>query len=232
MASAQSLITDIRNIASSGPTPVDFRISDDEILHWINETRSMMINQAIQKRQDISDVWIQTIGCLALTEVDTSECCEVTTDCYMLRSEVQLPPTIETDGINMIMQVAGIDGSTVIAKINPFRSRFRAYNKFVKNTPGWYLKNRYLYITNSDLSLGMVSLKGIFENPLDLNSFVDCNNQSCITLESEYPMSLKMANDVTNYIINTKVKPYMLNGQDTKNNANDETGPLGGQPKV
>lgn len=232
MASAQSLVTDIRNIASSGPTAVDFRISDDEILHWINETRSMMINQAIQKRQDISDVWIQTIGCLALTEVDVSECCEVTTDCYMLRSEVQLPPTIETDGINMIMNVAGIDGSTVIAKINPFRARFRAYNKFVKNTPGWYLKNRYLYITNSDLSLGMVSLKGIFENPLDLNSFVDCSNQSCITLESEYPMSLKMANDVTNYIFNTKIKPYMSSNQDTKNNASDESGPLGGQPKV
>ncbi len=224
MASAQSLIADVRNIAASGPATADFRIADAEILHWINEVRSMLINQAIQKRQDISDVWIQTIGCLPLMVVDQSECCEITTDCKILRSEVQLPPTVETDGINLIMQVAGIDG-TALAKINTFRARFRAYNRFIKNTPGWYIKNRYLYIINSDDTLGMVSIKGIFENPLDLASFTDCSDQSCITLESEYPVSLKMANEITNYIFKTKILPYMSNIQDNSNDSSDEVRP-------
>ncbi len=223
---SNQLISDIRNIASSGPATVDFRISDAEILHWVNETRSMLINQSIQKRQDISDVWIQTIGCLDLIEVDQSECCEVTTDCWLLRSEVKLPPSIETDGINMIMAISGIDG-TVIAKINSFRARFRGYNKFIKNTPGWYIKNSYLYITNSDLTMGKCTVRGIFENPADLANFQNCAGQTCYTLDSDYPVSLKMANEITNYIIQTKVKPYMITAQDNTNDSKDETRPLG-----
>lgn len=226
MPTSLQLISDIRGIASSGPATVDFRIPDAEILHWINEVRSMMINQSIQKRGDISDVWIQTIGCLDMIVVDTSECCEITTDCNLLRSNVQIPPTIETDGINMIMSVSGLD-DTVIAKINSFRARLRRSNRFIRNTPGWYIKNRYIYISNSDNSLAKVTIRGIFENPLDLANFVDCSGDACIDLESEYPISLKMANEITNYIFKTKILPFMSLIQDNTNDGADEVRPSG-----
>jgi hypothetical protein len=220
------IISDVRNIASSGPAAVDFRISDAQILFWVNEVRSMLIVQALQKRQDISDIWLQNINCIPLTEVDVAECCDIVSDCYILRSVDKLPSTIETADANTMIKVAGIDG-TSIAKINSFRSRFRAYNKFIGKTAAWFMKNDYLYITNTSLELGVISVTGLFEDPGDLSRFISCSNTPCYTLESQYPASLKMANEITNYIIQTKVKPYMLTNQDQTNDKKDETRPLG-----
>jgi hypothetical protein len=58
------LVSDIRNIASSGSNPVEFKIEDSQILFWCNEVRSTLISQAIQKKQDLTDLWIQSITCL------------------------------------------------------------------------------------------------------------------------------------------------------------------------
>lgn len=224
MPSALQLIADVRNLASSGPASVDFRISDDQILFWINQVRSMLINQAIQKRQDYSDTWIQTINCLELEPVDEAECCDFDSGCYILKSVRQLPSSIETDAINTIMKVSGLDG-TSFAKINPFRARFRKYNKYTGSSIGWYIKNNYLYIVNN-IELSKVNIVGLFENPMDLANFTNCSGSACFSLESDYPVSLKMGNEITNYIFNTKIKPFMSEVQDKTNNASDSTRPI------
>ena len=97
------IVSDIRNIASSGSNPVEFRIEDTQILFWCNEIRSMLIAQAIQRRNDISDTWLQSLTCLELEQVDKSECCEITTNCVILRTVRELPDTLETIGDNFIV---------------------------------------------------------------------------------------------------------------------------------
>lgn len=215
MASLYHHVKNIANIAASGPQPVSSKISDELIAFWISEVRSMFISQAIKNRQDISDTWYQTF-CIDLIEVDASECCDITTDCKILRSSVRIPRSIEFDGDNLIKSVTSVDG-VVINKFNRFRQKYTKFSKYTSSKPGWFLKDDYIYIINSTLEKAVVSI--IAEDPLDLADFVDCNNATCFTWDSEYPMSRKMSNDVANYILNTKLKTMLSIPNDSTNDS-------------
>ena len=217
MVTLRYLVSDVRNIAGSGENNYSFRISDEQFAFWIHEIRSMLISQAIGKRQDISDVWVQAISCMELELVDSSDCCIITTDCYILKTKQKLPITIETALDNTILRITTPTGD-IIAKANPFKAKYNSYNKYTSNKPQWYLQNGYLYIT-SELLLEYINVFAIFENPEELIGFSSCNGSNCFSWDSPYPCSLKMANDITNIIMQTKVVPFLQMPQDTSNDA-------------
>lgn len=217
---ANKLISDIRNIATSGKPTDDFRISDRQILYWINQTRSQLIAAEIQKRRDYSDVWIQSINCLELEYKDISDCCNVSSGCYGLVSKFEIPSTIETDKINEIVSVTTLDGSN-ISKINQFSNKFKKYNKYTKEDKGWFIKNKRLYVVNDEL-LNKVIVKGIFEDPSDLEKFYNCDSTPCWSVDSEYPVSYKMAGIITDMIIRNKVYTLMTFPQDVKGDSSNE----------
>ena len=127
---AQHLIADIRGIASSGGNPNEFKITDRQILYWVEQTRSLLISQSLAKKDDINDSWIQYIDCVELEQVDASTCCLVDTDCYVLRSKERIPSTIDTWKDNWIVSVTTIDGN-MIPKSNPFKSKYQKDRKSV-----------------------------------------------------------------------------------------------------
>ena len=209
------IVSDIRNISSSGANPVEFKIEDKQIGFWCNEVRAMLISQAIQKRQDLSDVWIQALTCLELTQVDDSDCCTVPNSCYILRTVRKLPVTIESWMDNTIIRVTTPTGD-IIPKTSAFESVYNKYNKYTGTKSNWYLKNGYLYITNEQL-LETVNVFGIFEDPSDLSSYITCNGDSCFGWDSLYPCSLKMASQITDIVLKTKVFPFLQLPADNKN---------------
>lgn len=215
------LVSDIRNIASSGSNPIEFRIEDSQVLFWCNEVRAMLISQAIQKRSDISDIWVQLISCLELEQVDKSECCEIQTNCTILRTKREIPSTIETSDINLILRVETPAGD-IISKSNPFEANYSKYSKYTKEKPRWFIKNNRIYIINEDM-LEYINVYGIFEDPSELKSFVSCSGDTCFDWNSNYPCSLKMANDITNIVLKTKVYPYLQLPADNTNDANNTT---------
>jgi len=215
----RKIISDIRNIATSGSNPIDFRIEDSQILFWVNETRSMLISQAVKKREDINDSWLQQITCLPLISVDKSQCCEITTDCNILRAEVALPDTVDTSSDNFIVRVE-TDNGTIISKTTPFESKYNSYGKYGSNKPKWYLKNNYLYIINEEV-INSINVTAVFEAPEELASYVSCSGSACFSYDSEYPATLRMANDITNIVLKTKVFPFYQMPRDTSNNASD-----------
>lgn len=217
MLTLRKLVADVRNIADSGENNYSFRISDEQFAFWIHEIRSMLISQAIGKRQDISDIWVQALSCMELELVDSSECCFITTDCYILRTKQKLPSSIETSGDNFIIRVTDPIGN-VISKSNSFEVKYNKYNKYTSKKANWYLQNGYLYITNEKL-LEYVNIFAIFENPEELSGFTTCGGGSCFNWDSPYPCSLKMGNDITNIIMQTKVMPFLQMPHDTSNDA-------------
>ncbi len=217
MLTLRKLVADVRNIADSGENNYSFRISDEQFAFWIHEVRAMLISQAVAKRQDISDIWIQSIPCLELELVDSSDCCIITTDCYILRTKVRLPSSIETSGDNFILRVTTPTGD-IISKSNPFEAKYNKYNKYTAKKPQWYLQDGYLYIT-SELLLEYINIFAIFENPEELVGYSTCGGSACFNWDSNYPCSLKMANDITNIIMQTKVMPFLQMPHDTSNDA-------------
>jgi len=219
--SANKLIYDVVEIASSGGTPSEFVVSNEQILYWIEQTRAMLIAQSLNKRDDVNDSWIQWINCLELEQVDSSLCCDVSSDCVLLRSVQRIPSTVDTWKDNWIISVATMDGSP-ISKSNNVRNKYKAYNKWTKNERSWFLKDDYLYITN-DVFLEKVSLAGIFEFPSDLQSFNTCEGQSCFDLDGDFPVSVSMASAITDIILKTKINPFFSYPNDNSNNSNGLT---------
>ncbi len=219
--SASKLIYDIVEIASSGGLPSEFSISNEQILYWIEQTRAILIGQSLNKRDDINDSWIQYINCLEMEQVDASLCCLAPSDCTVTRSVLKIPSTIDTWKDNWIISVSGIDG-TSIPKSNPIKQKYQQYNKYTKNDSSWYLIDDYLYIINNPY-LEVVRLAGIFEFPSDLNSFVNCEGQTCFSLDEDYPISLSMASQITDIVIKTKVNPFLQFPRDNSNNGNGST---------
>ena len=217
MPTLGEIIADIRNIATSGSNPVEFKIEEKQIEFWCNQIRSVLISQAIQRKQDLSDLWIQSISCLQLEQADESECCNAPVGCYVLKSVKKIPRTIESWTDNTIVKVVTPKGS-IISKSNNFEVQYNKYNKYTGSKRNWYIKNDYLYITNEDL-LDTVTIYGLFEDPSDLSEFISCDNNSCFNWDSIYPCSQKMADSITNIVLKTKVFPYLQLPADNVNDA-------------
>lgn len=220
---ANQLVSDIRNIATSGSNPIEFRIEDSQILYWCNEIRAMLIAQAIQKRNDISDTWLQELGCLELEQVDKSECCEITTNCMILRTVRELPDTLETSADNFIVRVEDLNGK-IIPKTTAFEEKYNKYNKYTKDSRRWFFKGNRLYITNEDF-LSHINVWAVFEDPSALKAFTNCSGSTCFRWDAEYPCSLKMASQITDIVLKTKVYPLIQMPQDNTNDANNTTAP-------
>jgi hypothetical protein len=213
MVTLNQIVYDILNIASQGTQSDDFSISERQCALWVNELRSKLIHQAIQKKGDINDSWLQHINCLELQEVDAAECCDVDTDCTVLKSITQLPSYIE------IVSVRDILNKTTFSPITFFRAKYTSGNRYTANRPKWYMKDRYLYIINSNI-LEKVSLSGVFEDPTALGMFTSCEGTPCYNIDSNYPLDLKMATDITDIILQTKIPIFMQMPKDNINDAN------------
>lgn len=215
------LIYDIIGIASSGSYPNEMKISNEQCKFWIEEVRAQLIGQALNKRDDIHDSWIQYIGCVELEQVEDSSCCLVDSDCHVLKSVKRIPSTIDTYKDNMIISVTTVEGVS-IPKSNPIKQKYQVYNKYTGNSKSWYLKDNYLYIINDQL-LSYVSLSGIFERPSELSAFVECSGEVCFTDSSTYPVSLAIASQITDIVVKTKAQPFFLFPSDESNDASSVT---------
>ncbi len=222
MITLSHLIYDIIGIASSGSYPNEMKISNEQCKFWVEEVRAQLIGQALNKRDDIHDSWIQYIGCLELEPVEDTSCCLADSDCHILKSIKRIPSTIDTWKDNMIISVTTTEGVS-IPKSNPIRQKYQKYNKYASNRRSWYLKDNYLYIIN-DTMLTYASLSGIFETPSELSNFVECSGESCFSeTETPYPVSLAIASQITDIVVKTKAQPFFLFPSDESNNANSVT---------
>lgn len=219
--SINHIVYDILEIASSGDNPNSFKIDNSQIQYWIEQTRSMLISQSLNKRDDIHDSWVSYINCLEMEQVDASLCCLAPSDCKVLKSVQKLPSTIDSWKDNWIISVSGSDG-TSISKSNQLKQKYQAYSKYTSKDKSWFIMDNYLYITN-DPFLERVKVALIVEFPSDLARFTDCSNQSCWTEDSPYPISASMASIITDIVIKTKVNPFMQFPSDSSNNANSLT---------
>ncbi len=214
---ANHLVHDILNIASSNSNSDDFKASPEQVLYWVEEIRAMLIGQSLAKKDDINDSWIQYINCLPLIQVDKSECCEVQTGCLVLRTQNPIPSTIDTYKDNWLVSVT-TPYNELISKSNVFKNRYQRYNKSASEKPSWYIKNDFLYISNNTF-LEYVNIAGLFDSPSELGNFSNCSGDQCWSMDSSYPVSNTLASQITDIILKTKINPLLSYPSDISNNS-------------
>lgn len=221
MITLREITDDIRAIASSGSNPDNFKIPDEQIWYWINQTRAMLINQSLLKKDDLNDTWLQQINCMALEPADESECCLAPSGCYVLKTVKKLPATIDTWKPNWIVSVTTAFGDQ-IPKSNQFSNRYQKYNKYTGNKKYYYLKNDYIYVVNNE-DLSLINVQALFEDPMELTNFPTCEGEVCFNAYSAYPVSANMSSQITDIIIKTKVMPFMQFPSDNINDGNNDS---------
>ena len=226
----RKITAQIFNLTYQGNWSDDADLKERLVEEWIAEVRSKLISQAISKRKNISTVWLQT-PIIQLDLYDKSFDPEIDSDCFILRSKLPLPRSIEGDDDNYILAVTDITNEKTFSKTNVFRSKTSKYSKFTGQSPKWYILNDFLYIINKNL-MEECLVTGIFENPREVGRFMTQQLQAIWTEDTKYPMSLKMTEELINIVFQTKVLPFKQMTSDDRNDAEDNTTEGGGAQKA
>lgn len=218
MITLNHILFDIKNIAYGGDVSDDANVNDRQIIYWINQARSALIHNKLQKKVKINDNHIQHLECVDLAQVDTVECCDQDGDCVILKSVKQIPITIAEGGNNAILSVDTIDHKHSFSETSYFRAKSNKHNKYTAHSKRWYLKNNYLYITN-DLMIEQISISGIFEFPTEAANFKTCAGDPCFDNNSEYPVGADMAAVITDMVLKSKMGIIIKMPNDENNDA-------------
>jgi hypothetical protein len=224
MITLNHILFDIKNIAYGGTQSDDVKISDRQVEYWIHQTRSLLIHNEMVKRNKINESFIQHIECVEMECVDSVECCDIDSDCFILRSVKPLPQTIARGGRNAILSVESVDKKVSFSETAYFRTRYNKFNKYTSDNRRWYIKDNYLYITN-DLLIEYVKISGIFENPSEAGDFKTCDGDACYTNDSPYPVTMEMASNITDIVLRQKmgIARAMPNDEDNDAKGKEET---------
>lgn len=192
-------------------TSLDKRLVKD----LINQQRANWIRKEHNKNRSIDDNLIQDLGCVEVSLVDRifDNCCaDISTDCKILRTVLQLPNAIELNHDKMLTRISAVDiMSLPILFMDYDHAVYYGNGRYNQKSLGAFLRNNYLYIIYNKGSYNMllerITIQGVFEDPTDLSRFV-CENGPCFTWDSPYP--------INTWMWETLVKPNVLNELRTK----------------
>lgn len=165
------------SIAELGTLSDESSFSNRELYFLLLRFRAYIIAEKIRdKRFQLSKHNYQTIGCIPVDEVDAVECpCAPDSGFTFLKTRWPIPVTIGpirsviSPGNHITYDYVQWDAIQDLRK-----SRFKAE----RNKPFYTMKTSkdgtYLYLYN-DKHGKFITVTGIFENPLEVQNFPDCN---------------------------------------------------------
>ncbi len=216
----KQIIYRIRNLARGGGISDDELVSYQNVKDWVQKYRSLLIARDLNKGHTISKNIEQDLGCVTLIEVDKAECCDLNSNCTILRTELLLPKPVELDYKDAITFVGSIEKQRSYELSSSNQSYFDTFNKYTGNVPKAYYLNGYIYITNETF-LKHISVRGIFEDPQEAARFHTCSGEACYTDDSRYPISDKMIPIITDLILQKELNVVLKTTPDESNNANE-----------
>lgn len=231
MSTLREMVYNVKNLISVKSD--DFRISDDQIAYWINTERALLIREFIKAEQSISAEIIQTLKCIPVECVDPIECCDldIFSNYRILRTipNIPIPLTLSSSSFHnpfLITFIGTVDRQKAFEFTSEDIIRWGKYNKYTRNLPRAFYRNKKIYVSNFDFpsGLGYISISGVFLNPEEVNEFNLCNREQNCDFESQvvdadYPIPEHLIPTVFD-IIFRKYVPFILNqNQDLTNNA-------------
>jgi hypothetical protein len=146
-------------------------ISDWQVEYWIHLYRALVLKQDLDKGKIPNPDYIQEIKALHLSPVQNSELSNIYTNKYVLRTDLQIPTTVDLNFEPGIMYIGSVDG-TELQMVPQGRTTWQKYKYYTNKEPLVYLKNRYLYVINGD-TINYLDVRGVFEIPTEVSNFIN-----------------------------------------------------------
>jgi hypothetical protein len=225
MASLNELVYDIEEIVNHNYISDDVSLSKRQIAFWISSQRALLIRQELNKGRSIDPAITQTLSCVGLEVVSSSDCCSDNSECMILRTIDQIPKPISTYSKQGITRVAPINMmSKPYLFVPQAQAIFSGNGRFNSQQRFAFYKDGYIYIKLNTLTVSVlkrISITGVFDNPKDVSIFNNCDGSPCFSWDDEYPMSSWMIDYVKEGIL--KLDISMLKQLPT-DRANDSSG--------
>lgn len=196
---------------TSDDTSLDKRLIKD----LISQHRANWIRKEHNKNRSTDDNIIQDLGCIEmiLTDRISANCCDISSDCKILRSKEKIPNAIELNHEKMITRISAVDFMSIpIMFMDYDHAIYFGNGRYNKKSLGAFIKNNYFYIIYKEGSFNMLierlNVQGVFEDPTEAATFNDCNGGPCFSWDSRYPVNAWMWQSL--------IKPGVLNELRTK----------------
>lgn len=210
----KNIVDDLMNTYYGGSPSDDGDLSMFQVAYWVKQYRATILRQELT-RHSYQDVYVQRIPCMEMELVDPVLCCDISTQCKVLRSKYKIPSTINTGTkSNYVTSVTsvptkGFGNVTVFDSISYLDAKYDQYSRFTSHRPKWFLLDNYLFLLIKDKAdknlIEKVSIYGIFEDPSELGLISDCNDKICYDWEADpYPLSDDLIKTITDMIIKEK----------------------------
>tara|TARA_R110002167_G_scaffold345626_2_gene556041 strand:+ start:1037 stop:1753 length:717 start_codon:yes stop_codon:yes gene_type:complete len=211
------------NLIRGGRSNNDEHISLSQIKFNIKHYRAMFIRRDYTKNGFVSRHVEQDLGCVAIEPVDASQCCQLPSTCVVYKSVKPIPKTIRYNFKEAITYVGDITGTGTIPLVNSNTVKWLSYDKYTKKKMKAYMIEDFLYIYNAE-GLEMINVRGVFEEPKDVEEFTDCceevgtNCTKCYDdSTSEYPIPMDMLSLINQGILAGELNILSSTASDTQN---------------
>lgn len=223
----KEVIERVKSLYSKGVSSDDARLSNRHIYNKLITTRARVLSNDIKKKQYISNWNYQIIPCIELEEAPMNQCpCIPPIGCTVLRSVHPLPKFLTDLNGELIQRVSDINSTFKIefASINAINSL--KGNKYSKKSINYFIHGGHLYIVGNT-NLKLVSLVGVFENPLEVIQFEafckECTKcGECISyLNEDFPLDLDKIDSVIQLTIEEILPSFSSAVEDLTNDSKD-----------
>jgi hypothetical protein len=225
MATLNELTYNILNIARGGLSSDDDRLNERQIAFWIRYYRAKSIFFDSNGGRNIDQQLVQDLGCLMLEEVDKADCPEVLWGCNVKR--VKIPKLVDLPDNRGLMFVGLLDKTTSFIMTPPNVMQFAAHRRFTGNMRRAYLIGQHVYVTdpfNEDIKY--INIRGIWDNPQEVEYTDGDGNTSCITDDDQYPMPERYVADIVNQILRIELNMTVQSTNDEFNDSREANQPI------
>lgn len=204
----------------------DDNISIDQIKDMVHNTRALLLKQKFDKNiRLIDDAYTQSIGPVEVEQVDSSIHPDIPSDKYLLRTVVDIPPTIDRRNYEGTFTRIGPAErkSHKFNLVSYDRAIWSGNGRFNRNEVfAFPLDSRIYLISNSiyHKPVQYIDIIGVFENPTQVAMFTDKQGESLYSDESQYPVSRSLRDQIEQIILQ-RVIPQSAVPSDVVNDSTD-----------
>ena len=214
---------------TSDDTSLDKRLIKD----LINQERANWIRKENNKNRSIDDNILQDLVCLELLLVNRQydRCCEVFTDCKILRTKNPIPNGIELNHEKTITRISAVDFMSIpIYFMDYDHAVYYGNGRYNTKALGAFLKNNYLYIVynkgNYNKLLEYINIQGVFEDPTEAAKYINCDTkQPCFDWDDRYPINFWMWQSLVKPAVLNELRTKRTLYRDENNNSKDDAIP-------
>lgn len=219
--SLYSIIQDLLYTIRGSVVTESESISDWQIEHWVHMYRALLLKQDLDKGKAPNPDYIQEIKALHLSPVQNTELPNIYTNKYILRTDLQVPRTVDLNFESGLMYIGAVDG-TELQFVPQGRAVWQKYKYYTNNEPLVFLKNRYLYLINGD-TINYIDIRGVFEIPPEVALFVNpiTGTPTYDVVNDKYPMPTDKISVMKQMIMQREFNVLISSPSDTKNDSDN-----------